>query len=64
MWTEGFILDDLIGLEEKENGDLIESILDLHLVYDAGNGEVRDRFNQKWEFIKEQQQRQNSFEEG
>lgn len=53
----GFDFESMIRLQENNNGDLIESIFDLHLVYDAGNGEVAHRFNQKWEILMEDQQR-------
>ena len=45
----GFDFNALHNLETNHQGDLIESILDLHLIYDAGNGEVVNRFKQKWE---------------
>ena len=55
---QGFDFDDMVRLQETKNGDLIESIFDLHLVYDAGNGEVGDRFHKKWESVLSGQQRQ------
>ena len=56
---QGFDFESMIELQQSSNGDLIESIFDLHLIYDAGNGEVAHRFNQKWEFLINEQQRRN-----
>ena len=55
---QDFDFGTMIKLQESNNGDLVESIFDLHLVYDAGNGEVTSRFNQKWESLVNDQQRQ------